>query len=269
MICKYCNSVIADDSAFCTNCGQKVEKVAPAPQPGVCSACGAPVAPGSAFCTNCGQKIVASAAAPAPAPQPSVCTACGAALEPGAAFCTNCGATVTAPKKQISKKALLGIIAGGIGAVLIGLIILLISLLSGSSEEDIVDLYFQASCYADVDAAMDCMPPEMNEIAMEFYDDEEDYVDSIKSDLEDALEDAEDEYGKFKSYEFKIVDEEEYDLDDMGMLLKMLDMDIASAKEIEVEYTLVFKDETIEDSISMILIEVDGSWYMIESEDLF
>ncbi|MBQ8287697.1 MAG: hypothetical protein IJX76_02870, partial [Clostridia bacterium] len=169
----------------------------------------------------------------------------------------------------LPKGAIIGIIAGGVGAVLIALIILLISLLSGNSEEDVIDLYFQASCYADADAAMDLLPDEMMGMAMEFYGDEDDYRDSIEDELKDSLDRAEDEYGDFESYEFEIVDEDEYDLDDLDYYLGLLDIDIESAKEVEIDYTIYFEDDEVEDSITLILIEVDGSWYIMDGEDLF
>ena len=243
MICKHCNSVIPDNSAFCTNCGQKAEAAQPAP--------------------------VSQS-------QPTFCTSCGAHVPAGSAFCTNCGATVAAaapaPKKGLPKGAIIGIIAGGVGAVLIALIILLISLLSGNSEEDVIDLYFQASCYADVDAAMDCYPEDFLEALM---DEENVDVDDLEDELKDALDRAEDEYGDFEDYEYEIVDEDEVDQDDLEEFVELIEryydinLDIESAKEVEIDYIIYFEDDEIEDSITLILIEVDGSWYLFRGGSLF
>ena len=243
MICKYCNTPLPDDAAFCTNCGQKVEK-----------------------------------AAPAPAPAPTACAACGAELAPGAAFCTSCGTAVAAPKAakapmqlKLSKKGILGIIAGAAGALLIGLIILLICLLSGNSEEDAIDLYFQASCYADVDAALECYPEEFMDALMEAQDMKKS---DLKEELKDELEEAEDEYGDFVRYEFEIVDEDEIDEEDIEYYVEMIEeyydvkLKVTAAKEVEIEYVIEFEDDEIEDEAVFVLVEVDGSWYIFQADSI-
>lgn len=71
MNCPKCNAPITDDSAFCPECGAKVEVPVEAPEATVapaafCPECGAPMAADAAFCENCGAKTVeAVEAAPA------------------------------------------------------------------------------------------------------------------------------------------------------------------------------------------------------------
>lgn len=66
MNCKKCNAFVPDDSAFCPECGEKVEVVWSAPEEPAaqvfCPQCGAGMAATDEFCANCGYK----AEAPAP-----------------------------------------------------------------------------------------------------------------------------------------------------------------------------------------------------------
>ena len=82
--CKNCGQPLDADTAFCTNCGTKVEAPAPAP---ACANCGQPLAEGMLFCSQCGTKVEP----PAPAP---VCANCGQPLAEGMLFCTQCGTKV-------------------------------------------------------------------------------------------------------------------------------------------------------------------------------
>ena len=56
-----------------------------------CKNCNTFVPAGTAFCQNCGTKVEPPAAAQNPNPGPAFCTNCGKPLEQGAGFCTNCG----------------------------------------------------------------------------------------------------------------------------------------------------------------------------------
>lgn len=68
MNCTKCNAVIPDGSAFCPECGAKVEPIQAAPVETApetfCSNCGAPMAAGSGFCENCGAKAESAPAKP-------------------------------------------------------------------------------------------------------------------------------------------------------------------------------------------------------------
>lgn len=61
LVCQQCGAEVGMDSAFCNNCGAKMER----PKPpiveentvGTCPICGAQVAKGAAYCTSCGNKL--------------------------------------------------------------------------------------------------------------------------------------------------------------------------------------------------------------------
>lgn len=54
-ICPGCNSEVPIGTAFCSNCGSKVED--PAPLIPTCPKCGKEVKESSSFCENCGEKL--------------------------------------------------------------------------------------------------------------------------------------------------------------------------------------------------------------------
>lgn len=91
--CPHCGNVVADNAAFCNNCGKPMS-----------------AAPAEVFCPTCGEKISG-----------------------GGGFCPNCGTTLNAPKKApqktkntASKKKLpLGLIAAA--AAVVALIILVVA----------------------------------------------------------------------------------------------------------------------------------------------
>ena len=91
--CEKCGNVLAIDSAFCNQCGEKLEPIEPevltdAP---LCPNCKNPVEPGVLFCTKCGTKLENTVEEAADAPAVLRCPDCGAECEPGASFCIQCG----------------------------------------------------------------------------------------------------------------------------------------------------------------------------------
>lgn len=64
--CPNCSAQIADDSQFCTECGNPIS------QGKVCSHCGASVQDGDSFCQNCGKKIDEQPTSTSPIPEQDV-----------------------------------------------------------------------------------------------------------------------------------------------------------------------------------------------------
>lgn len=107
MNCPKCNAPVPGDSAFCPECGAKVEApvqqaAAPVVPTAFCPECGAPMVAGAVFCENCGAQT--GAAAPAEAP---------------------------AAKKPAAKWLKLGIAA----VALVAIVVLIISLFGGSKPD--------------------------------------------------------------------------------------------------------------------------------------
>lgn len=57
MKCTNCGAEIAEDTKFCTSCGQPVGNVESAPSQPVCPQCGSALTPGAGFCSNCGYQL--------------------------------------------------------------------------------------------------------------------------------------------------------------------------------------------------------------------
>lgn len=143
-----------------------------------------------------------------------------------------------------------------------------------SKVEGAVELFFKASCEADVDSALALYTDEMVDYLKEQYGSKSEMKKELESELEDELDEAEDEYGKFERYEYEVVDTTSYDDDEVDEIqdsFDMIDIDVkvTSVKEVEVEYTIYFEDDEIEDTTSLILFKADGKWYMLDSEGIF
>ena len=116
MQCRHCNANLPDGAVFCAVCGKKQEPAAEAVR--FCSQCGTQLPSGVAFCGNCGAKNDNGAAAPAVPKKKSI---------PG---------NISLPKITIPPKMLYA----GLGAVavVLAVILLAVSLGSGSSDAGIV-----------------------------------------------------------------------------------------------------------------------------------
>jgi hypothetical protein len=96
--CVKCGSANQDDSEFCDQCGQKIDKE------GRCPKCGGEVretANGEGVCAGCGAVLIASAPAPSKDEKPETadrsCPRCGTTLVPGNPSCPRCGAPAVSP----------------------------------------------------------------------------------------------------------------------------------------------------------------------------
>ena len=73
MQCKYCQTEVASDSAFCPQCGRSLLNT--------CPRCQAAVRDDARFCTGCGMPLDGS----------TVCAECGEVVPNETPFCPQCG----------------------------------------------------------------------------------------------------------------------------------------------------------------------------------
>lgn len=104
-ICRSCGARITENSAFCMNCGAKLQTVqAPVSSPvptRTCPACGSTVARDSAFCISCGTKLevleeeyvfIEDEDIPSEAQiSPRICPVCDTETQDEDLFCPVCG----------------------------------------------------------------------------------------------------------------------------------------------------------------------------------
>lgn len=77
--CNNCGQEMRSDAAFCSTCGNKIEKAPAKPTEKPCINCGDMISLEMRFCPHCGS------------PQTQKCGNCGFDLKDGMAFCPNCG----------------------------------------------------------------------------------------------------------------------------------------------------------------------------------
>lgn len=172
-----------------------------------CSKCGTQIDDDSLFCPNCGTRVETSDA-PASTPIPPV-----QADTP----------VSNAPKKKLSKGALIGIIAGA--AAIVVLVVLLIVLLGGGSKggrspEATVESYLKSAIGGDFEKAADYGMPD---VVLEAFLKENDIT---KSEYRERLKQAEQMYNLYlsmseenaamkKTFQCRILSTEQLDRDDL------------------------------------------------------
>src|SRR4030081_61199 len=91
--CGNCGTLNAENSKFCSNCGQTL---APAPAPAgavvACPSCGTQNAATAKFCSHFGASLQA--------PTTLSCSQCGTESPAGTKFCPNCGTNLATPPSQ-------------------------------------------------------------------------------------------------------------------------------------------------------------------------
>ena len=154
-----------------------------------CANCGADLPENTAFCPNCGTKVEA-----AEAPKMGgFCGGCGTQLTEGATFCPKCGKPVggaKAPKAQGAKNNMPGIIA--IAAVVLILLIIICSAAGGGYKKPIKN-YMKGVNKANSEKLYSAFPEEVIDGMVDDYCDlldmtEKEFYEYIDDSLEDAID---------------------------------------------------------------------------------
>ncbi|MBQ7120452.1 MAG: zinc ribbon domain-containing protein [Oscillospiraceae bacterium] len=260
----------------------------------VCKKCGKENPEGVRFCAGCGSIMEASAA--------SVETAYGANGAYTAPAGENAGAPVgayaTAPSGEsfVDKaKALWAKREVKLGVAIVAAIIVILLVFGScgggaSSPEDAAENFVIARLEGDVDAYIDCLPPQIAENLEDAYDKyEKDKMDEIREEAKDeAVEDYEIKKIKKekmdkderKSYESNLsqsaasyaasVDFDEDDIKDMSMKeMREIQEEYEEDYEVEIEeayYVTVEGKADGEDFEKTIPVgEIDGDWYVLKT----
>ncbi|MBQ4322692.1 MAG: zinc ribbon domain-containing protein [Clostridia bacterium] len=292
--CTKCGKPIEGNPAFCTGCGNPLN-VAPAPAPVVEAApvaepAPAPVVEAAPVAEPAPAPVVEAApvVAPAPAPvveaapvaQPRFCTGCGKPIEGNPAFCTGCGkplngapapvaapvAPAAAPAKPVNKGLLFGLI-GGIGGALI-LVILLIVLLGGGGYTDALDNYVDFMLSDSVSKG------QLPDLAPEEYWDDVGGLDKAAGMLAMFSPRAmlEEKYGEGLRITYDILDENDLSKKELAEINEDLEdvygLEATAGVEIEVEMSFEGEDDEYSDTTTMIIVEIDGEWYVYPFLDM-
>lgn len=221
------------------------------------------------------------------------CSKCGIKLEEGAKFCPECGATVenqksgntiegvsgvyvdntTPPVENVVTKTN-GVNNKSIRNIIIGVVIVAVIgffgykfLLGGSSSsyEAPIETLVTGIEDKDIDAIFSVIPDEIFEKYEEEYGiDIKQLTSLLSSSLEEQMF-AEFE-GMTLSYEIENVEDcssvQVEEIIDANKSYYDIDLDITAAKNLDVTLTATSNDDTESNSVTLTVIEIDGSWYI-------
>lgn len=205
------------------------------------------------------------------------CTKCGAKNDDDAVFCLECGAkfgggqaarsSAPAAASPNDKNRKVGMIAVGVAVVIV--IGLVIALFGGRSYKATVKKYVNASFEPDAKAIMKLFPKKMLDYAMEEEGYDDDDLDALIDEGNDALQsqiDYIEEYlGKDWKLSYEIVSTENIkgrELKELKDGYKDMDIKVSAAKSVEVEFTVKAGETENSNSMNISLIKVGRSWYL-------
>lgn len=216
------------------------------------------------------------------------CKYCGEQNPDNASFCKKCGGKLKEGQKTDSKsknggefaidnlnsqkksfKIRPSIIA--IATVIFVVIITATQLFGGRSYKKTIDIFFTSVMNGDGEKLIKTLPDEMIDYAME----EEGYTsrEEIEQKIEDLLTGSmintlNDSYGDDWSYDYEIVDTEDYTSEELESLkekyqTEFLDIKIKNAKTVTLKFTLKVKDvDDQSGTFDFTVIKVGRSWYI-------
>lgn len=221
-----------------------------------------------AFCPNCGRQIE---------DESKGCPICDAKPETNPLTSKNNGDFGSAPvNPNKSQTKNIAIILGGVVAFIL-VIVLLVSVAGGKPYEKAIDNYFDVFFSGEVEKIKSLAPEAYWEYMEDEYDlDLDDYIEDMEDEMEDYLEEMEDEFGKKAKVTYKITDADRLDEDDLKDLKDTMkdDYDISKksvtdAYELELEVTIKGEDDEDDAEMDVIVVKIDGKWYMTDEHGSF
>ncbi|MBQ6332727.1 MAG: zinc-ribbon domain-containing protein [Clostridia bacterium] len=211
------------------------------------------------------------------------CSKCGTYMSDADKFCPNCGTSIDgqpspavvtdpkpahAPRKKLSKKALIGILAGA-GAVVIAVVLILIFTLGGSnSPEGVFKKFFNAYANLDLQGMLDSSVPD--EVLEYVLQDEGMSRSEFQRQLRNAqaeIDSYRKEYGEYyqRFRDITVVGSSALDRDDLEKLNAYYNRNfktgkyyITEAREVSVRLNYGYGFETEE----FVVFKVNGKWYV-------
>ena len=228
-----------------------------------CKNCGKFMNDDDPFCPNCGTRNGAQSVQPANgqyAPQPD-----------------DLGYDESAPaprkKLNLSKKAMIGIIAGAAAAVVLAIVLILVFSLGGSnSPEGVVKKFVKAYQNHNLSDMIDaCIPDEVLSYQLKQNDmTKSEYKRALKEAQEELDEEYEDEDDDEMNFTYKIDDSETLDKDDLKSLNDWYRSRYGTSKKYiseakELTGRIRFDDDEDwedADEVYLTVVKIDGKWYI-------
>ena len=281
-VCPSCGTTVAPGGIFCTVCGTRLPEAAPAaPAAPAYEPPAAPAAPAAPAYEPPADPFAPAAPAyeppadpfaaaapvyePPAAPVAPTCIHCGAPIAVGSAFCTTCGrpqtgGTPSTPKEKKPFPMKLVLLGAGVLALILTLVIILVSC-GGNNPEAVAEEFVSCMFDGDMVGVMELMPEEV----LDFIAEEEDMdVDEMIEEMEDEMADAMDMVDM--EYTIEEVGEAEYykkkDLKKLRENYEDMDIEIEDAAEVEVTLLMEAYGMEMPQSMTVVVIQVDGDWYI-------
>ncbi len=210
------------------------------------------------------------------------CSKCGTYMSDADKFCPNCGTSVDgqpspavvsdpepvrAARKKLSKKALIGILAGA-AAVVIAVVLILVFTLGGSnSPEGVIKKFVNAYATADLQGMLDCsIPDEVLEYVLQDEGMSRSEFQRQLKNAQSSIDSYRKEYGDYqRSYDITVVGSSALDRDDLEELNAYYNRNfktgkyyITEAREVSVRLNYGYGFETEE----IVVFKVNGKWYV-------
>ena len=160
-----------------------------------------------------------------------------------------------------------------IGAVILVVLILLFSLMSGGGYKKPVKNFVKGINNADTKKIIASMLPDsyVKELKEKYDDDWKDVIDEADDGIEDAMESLEDDYGKNVKVSVDFVSKKKADKDDLEELQELyddtFDADVKKAYKVKVKLTIKGKEDEDSEKANLYVVKVKGDGWKLAPYD--